>query len=101
MRENRITALCPYNSAKIDTTLSLVDYKNNLFNSSSLQDLFRFYYSVPSRTALLNWLRERPFGNTTSYEYEGDKDFVVVIPTSDIQSDLAIYCRETILRDCI
>ena len=98
MKENRITTLSTYNSAKIDTTLSLVDYKNNLFNSSSLQDLFRFYYSFPSRTALLNWLRERPCGNTTSYEYEGDKDFIVVIPTSDIQSDLAIFCRETIFK---
>ena len=98
MKEHRVTSLCPYNSSIIETTFSLVDYKNNLFNSDSLQDLFRLYSSFPSATDLISWLRERPCGNVFLYEFEGDKDFIVVIPTSDIQSELALLCRETIFR---
>ena len=77
---------------------SLVDFKNNLIMSNDIIKIERFYDSFESANELVNWMKERPKGVSTIYEVEGNKDIIVVIPTSDFNGKYAKECRENIFK---
>ncbi len=86
------------NTTKISGTFSLVDYRNNLYMSNEASRIFDFYESFPDSESLIKWMKERPHGKTTIYEYPGNKDIVVVIPTSNFDGDLAKYSRDVVFK---
>jgi hypothetical protein len=86
------------NEIKISATFSLLDYRNNMYNSSSIDRIFDFYESFPNTESLIKWMRERPHGRTTIYECAGNRDIVVIIPTSNFDGDLAKTCRDSIFK---
>jgi len=94
------TLLSSYNAEEhsVRKDFSLMDYRNNLFISSSASAVLSFYDSFSDRAELINWMQERPKGNTTIFEIEGDKDIIVVIPTKDIEGDLAQKCKDDIFK---
>jgi hypothetical protein len=77
---------------------SLVDYRNNLFTSSTPDDIIKFYESFQTRDDLIGWMKERPKGAAYIHEVEGTKDIVVVIPTADFNGKYAKECRENIFK---
>lgn len=77
---------------------SLVDYRNNLFMSDRKEDLECFYDSFRNRDQLIGWMRERPKGYAGIYEFDGNKEIVVVIPTPDINGKFALECRNSIFK---
>lgn len=86
------------NPPEVSEAFSLVDYRNNLFISNKEQRLFDFYESFPSSEFLIKWMKERPRGKTTIYECSGNKDIVVVIPTSDYNGHFARTCRDIVFK---
>jgi hypothetical protein len=89
-----------YSILKEDDTLffSLMDYRNNYFISKKLNKILDFYTGFGTRDELIEWIMERPHGNYRIEEIEGSKDIIVVIPTVDIESTFAKYCREKIFN---
>lgn len=79
-------------------SFSLMNYRNNLFISNSINDLFSFYESFPDLASLINWMKERPRATTSIFEFDGRKDIIVVIPTADINSELAKSCRNSVFQ---
>lgn len=77
---------------------SLVDYRNNYFVSKNPKKIIEFYNSFENQDQLVQWMRERPKGAAIIREVEGDKDIIVVIPTSDFNGRYAIECRENIFK---
>ena len=86
------------NELTISDTFSLSDYRNNMYNSSSKDIIYDFYESFASRESLIKWMKERPRGKTTVYECPGNKEIVVIIPTSNFNGEHAKTCRETIFK---
>lgn len=77
---------------------SLVDYRNNLYSSSNEKHLIEFYRSFRSRNELITWMRERPKGVANIHEIDGEKDIIVVIPTSDRSGEYAKKCSNEIYK---
>lgn len=77
---------------------SLIDYRNSYFSSDDPEKILEFYNGFDNREQLIMWMRERPKGYSNINEIEGEKDIVVVIPTSDFNGKYAIECRETIFK---
>jgi len=77
---------------------SLVDYKNNYFISSNPKDIIHFYEGFENREELIDWMRERPKGSYEIKEVAGEKDIILVIPTTDFEGEHAKICREEIFK---
>ena len=78
--------------------LSLVDYRNNYFTSNNPNKIIEFYKGFENRDQLIQWMRERPKGVANIHEVDGDKDNIVVIPTTDFNGNYARECRENIFK---
>ena len=89
---------CNLDSTAGELFFSLVDYRNNLFTSNDPNDIMRFYDSFQSRDELIEWMKERPKGSTSIQEVEGDKNFIIVIPTADFNGKYAMECRDRIFK---
>ena len=89
---------CPLILDTKDVFFSLVDYRNSRFTSDDLDKIIEFYDSFPTREDLIEWMRERPNGVAKIYEVDGDKDIIVVIPTSDFNGKYARECRDNIFK---
>jgi len=81
-----------------DFFLNLMDYKNNYFLSSDPKDIIHFYEGFESRDELIEWMKERPKGSCEIKEVEGEKDIIVVVPTTDFEGEYAKGCREEIFK---
>jgi hypothetical protein len=57
-----------------------------------------FYEGFENRDQLIQWMKERPKGVSYIHEVEGDKDIIVVIPTSDFDGKYARECRDSIFK---
>ena len=82
-------------------TFTLSNYDlNSLFMSKLPSDVLNFYSYFSDQESLVKWMRERPkrIKNTQSF-IRSRKDFVVVIPTKDIDSANAAYCRNTLFPE--
>ena len=77
---------------------SLVDYRNNLFTSNDPEKIIEFYDGFDNRDQLIQWMKERPKGESYIHEVEGDKDIIVVIPTADFNGKYAKECRDNIFK---
>ena len=75
---------------------SLVVYKNNYFISKNYDDIVEFYKSFENSEQLIRWMKERPTGISQLHEIEGNKEIIIVIPTSDFEGKYAKSCREEI-----
>ena len=64
------------NSEKTNHSLffSLVDYRNNLFNSNDPNKIMEFYDGFGNRDQFIHWMRERP--KRASYIHEVDAEDV-------------------------
>lgn len=91
---------CPLDRNQTMTKLffSLVDYRNNYFTSDEPDKIIEFYNGFENREQLIQWMRERPKGVANIHEVDGDKDIIVVIPTSDFNGKYAKECRENIFK---
>ena len=89
---------CNVADAEIASFLSLSDYRNNYFTSSDPNKIIEFYNLFKNREQLIKWMKERPKGATNIYETEGNKDIIVVIPTSDFNGKYSKECRENIFK---
>lgn len=89
---------CPLNRTKTELFFSLVDYRNNYFSSDDPDKIIEFYNGFENREQLFRWMKIRPKGIAIIYEVEGDKDIIVVIPTSDFNGKYAKECRENIFK---
>lgn len=78
--------------------LSLMCIQNSLFTSKCPSEILSFYDFFPNRTSLIKWMKERPIGRCEIHEFEGRKDIIVVIATSDIQNSFSKECRKEIYR---
>ena len=96
IRSSRLKCKLVNNSENI--FFSLVDYKNNLFISDTTEKVVEFYKWFEDRTSLKEWMRQRPNGVNTIHEVQGEKDFIVVIPTADYSGKFAKECRENIFK---
>lgn len=91
--------LCnPLNKSDVNLFFSLVDYRNNYFTSDDPNKIIEFYNGFENRDQLIQWMRERPKGVPYIREVEGDKEFIVVIPTADFYGKYAKECRENIFK---
>ena len=86
------------NNCTVSQDFSLVGYKNDLYLSNDIKKIYEFYESFKDANSLISWMRERSKGKTSIYEYPGSKDITVVIPTTDVNSELAKSCRNSIYR---
>ncbi|MHB1709460.1 MAG: hypothetical protein ACYCT2_08320 [Thermoplasmataceae archaeon] len=86
---------CEYESQS-ELFFSTVECRNNLFTSTSLNNIFEFYNSFKNRDQLIQWLSDRPRGVASIHEVQGKKDIIVVIPTADYFGEFARKCREEI-----
>ena len=62
---------------------------NDLFLSKNPDDLLKFYNNFKNKKDLINWSRKRPRGRAKVYEIAGDKKTIIVIPTPDINGEMA------------
>ena len=81
-----------------DLFFSLVCYRNNLFTSNDPEKIIEFYNGFENRDQPVQWMKERPKGNSYIHEVEGEKDIIVVIPTLDFNGKYAVNCRENIFK---
>ena len=79
-------------------SFTLIDYQNNYFMSHDPKKILEFYNGFDNRDQLIQWMKERPKGVATIHEVEGDKDIIVVIPTSDFNGKFATECKENIFK---
>ena len=86
------------NKITISDKFSLLDYRNNMYNSNNIDRIYEFYESFPNTESLIKWMKERPHGKTTIYECPGNSDIVVIIPTSNFNSEFAKTCRDSIFK---
>ena len=82
----------PLESQKDSLFFSLVDYRNNYFNSENPDKILEFYEGFDNRSSLIQWMKERPTGVSRVYEIDGDDEITVVIPTSDVHGEFAQNC---------
>ena len=75
---------------------SLLDYKNTYYTSKDFPKIKEFYNSFKTDVELFEWMNARPKGNFQIVEVEGDKDVIIVIPTTDYDGEYARTCREVI-----
>ena len=74
----------------------LTDYRNSSFISNSTNAIADFYDGFKNSSQIIEWMRERPYGNTRIREVSGEKDIIVVIPTIDTNGEFAQRCRDEI-----
>ena len=89
---------CHASFSEIASDCSLVDYRNNYFTSDDPNKVIEFFNGFKNREHLIRWMKERPKGVATIHEVEGDKDIIVVIPTSDFNGKFATECKENIFK---
>lgn len=77
---------------------SLLDYQNNKFMSGDIKTIFDFYSGFDNRISLIEWMKSRPTGANYIREVEGDKDIVVIIPTTDFNGKYSKTCRDEIFK---
>ena len=71
-----------------------LDELNKLFTSKSPEDVLQFYNHFGNAEQLISWMKNRPTAPMKIYEHKGEKDIVVVIPTTDHNGKLANNCKE-------
>ena len=89
---------CPIQTYKDELFLSLMDYRNSRYTSENPDKIIEFYDSFRNRDDLIEWMKERPKGVAYIHEVDGDKNIIVVIPTSDFNEKYARECRENIFK---
>lgn len=89
---------CNIEELESDLFFSLTDYLNNYFISNNPEKILEFYNDFDTREQLIEWMKQRPKGAHYIREVEGDKDIVVVIPTSDYNGKFAKKCREELYK---
>ncbi|MCL5873730.1 MAG: hypothetical protein M1161_00075 [Candidatus Thermoplasmatota archaeon] len=87
---------CPITSEHHDFFISLMDYRNKFYTSDQPEEVAKFYEDFDSLEELEEWRRERPRGIPYLHEVEGDKEIIVVVPTSDYYGNYARLCREEV-----
>ena len=87
---------CPMEVTNTKMFFSLVDYRNNYFTSDDPNKIIEFYNGFENPDQLIQWMKERPKGVANIHEVDGDKDIIVVIPTTDFNGKYAKECRENI-----
>ena len=92
------TLSCPLTYVDDKLFFSLVDYRNNLFTSNDPKKILEFYNGFENKEQLIRWMEERPKGITTIYEVDGDKNIIIVIPTSDYNGKYAKECKDNIYK---
>lgn len=75
---------------------SLMHLQNNLYMSSSKEDLLKFYSFFDSMDTLIDWMRKRPKGNFRFNIYHRDDRYIVVIPTVDSNSKFSKICLDDV-----
>ena len=89
---------CPLLKREMEIEFSLVDYRNQYFISRDYDKILEFYSGFESREQLIEWMKARPKGSNVIHEIEGDKEVIVVIPTSNINGEYAKECRDNIFK---
>ncbi len=69
-----------------------LDELNRLFTSKNVNDIINFYGHFNSPDELITWMKNRPGAPLKIYEFEGDKNIVIVIPTADHEGKYAKHC---------
>lgn len=69
------------------------DLLNGLFESRDPADVMLFYDHFQGVDDLVEWMKTRPSRECRLEEVDGDKEIVVVVPTTDFESRLARRCR--------
>ena len=79
-----------------DTFFSLSTYYNNYLISENVENVMSFYDQFETREDLIDWMRNRPKGISKLYEFNGNKEIIIVITTADINGKFAKECRDNI-----
>ena len=96
--EIRRSKLCSPLEESTYLFFSLSIYHNDYFESENILRVLSFYDHFENRTDLIRWMRDRPRGNVTLHEIDGDKEIVIVITTADFNGKYAKECRENIFK---
>ena len=75
-----------------------LDELNRLFTSRNVDDIIKFYDHFDNAGQLIEWMKNRPSAPMQIYEVEGDKDIVIVIPTSNHDGEYAKNCANEIFK---
>lgn len=70
-----------------------------LFNSSSVNDLLKFYENFENSKELIYWMKNRPKKDLVSYEYDRNSEIVVVVPTISHLGTRAKNCVNQVYED--
>lgn len=89
---------CRLEESNVEISISLVDYRNNYFTSDDPNKIIEFYNGFENRDQLIQWMKERPHGVAYIHEVDGNKNVIVVIPTSDYNGKYAKECRDNIFK---
>ena len=68
------------------------------YGSNRYEDAIKFFEYFESSGDLINWMRERTKAEPNIYIVNGSKDVVVVVPTANYNSALAVYCRNNLFN---
>ena len=75
-----------------------LDELNRLFTSKNVEDVVKFYNHFDTPEQLIEWMKNRPSAPMKIYEVEGNKDILIVIPTSNHEGELAKNCANDIFK---
>lgn len=68
---------------------------DDLYYSNDPLKILSFYYKFNDIKEIVEWLKNRPDTEKKIYEFEGDSEIVIVVPTSDINNENSKYIRKT------
>src|SRR5207245_4938840 len=72
----------------------VLQYLNSQHIINNTKDLIKFYSSFEEPRSLIYWMKNRPSGRAIIQPVDGNRDIVVVIPTTDFNGKLARSCKE-------
>lgn len=97
---NEVRRFCSVSMDVVPYTpsFSIVDYRNNYLFSQDLHKILEFYNGFENRDQLIRWFNSKPKGFIKIHEINGEKDVIVVIPTSNFSGEDAANTRDRIFN---
>lgn len=67
-------------------------FLDKLLFSANEEDILKFYDHFRSSNELIKWMQKRPKQKIKIFEIQGDKDYIILVPTRDHNSRYAKEC---------